>query len=47
MLVITMNINFFDIYTTEYEAWFVENESLFQSEIRALQKVIPFQKKRS
>jgi ubiquinone/menaquinone biosynthesis C-methylase UbiE len=40
-----MNENPFDSFTDEYEAWFRENENLFQSELLALMQVIPFGKK--
>lgn len=35
----------FDIYTDEYENWFIENELIFQSELLALKQVVPLNKK--
>ena len=40
-----MNKNPFDIYTDEYENWFIENELIFQSELIALKQVVPNNKK--
>ena len=40
-----MTKNPFDIYTDEYENWFIENELLFQSELLALKQVVPTNKK--
>ena len=40
-----MKFNPFDTHTKEYEAWFVENKILFQSELLALKQVIPVNKK--
>ena len=40
-----MNKNPFDIYTDEYENWFIENELIFQSELLALKRVVPNNKK--
>ena len=40
-----MNNNPFEAFTNEYENWFKENSILFQSELLALKKVIPFGKK--
>ena len=36
-----MKQNIFDTLAEEYEAWFVENKTLFQSELLALKKVVP------
>ena len=30
----------FDGYAAQYDAWFMENENLFQSELRLFQKVL-------
>jgi hypothetical protein len=35
----------FDTLASEYEAWFVENKILFQSELLALKQVVPVDKK--
>ncbi len=40
-----MKTNLFDNLVSEYEAWFEENKTLFQSELLALQQVIPVNKK--
>ncbi|MDD3876157.1 MAG: class I SAM-dependent methyltransferase [Bacteroidales bacterium] len=40
-----MDKNPFDNYTNDYENWFKENYSLFQSELLALKQVIPVEKK--
>ena len=40
-----MKNNPFDIHTTEYEDWFKENSTIFQSELLALKQVIPTDKK--
>jgi len=40
-----MNKNPFDTLASEYEAWFVENKVLFQSEVLALKHVVPVGKK--
>ncbi|MBN2524206.1 MAG: class I SAM-dependent methyltransferase [Bacteroidales bacterium] len=40
-----MENNPFDIYTDEYEDWFKENDSIFQSELLALRQVVPTGKK--
>ncbi len=40
-----MDKNPFDIFTDEYESWFKENDNLFQSELLALQEVVPVGKK--
>jgi ubiquinone/menaquinone biosynthesis C-methylase UbiE len=40
-----MKQNPFDTLTSEYEAWFVENKVLFQSELLALKQVVPADKK--
>ncbi len=40
-----MKNNTFDIYTAEYENWFKENNNLFQSELLALKRVVPTDKK--
>lgn len=40
-----MNHNPFDLFTEDYENWFIENDKLFQSELLALKKVIPVGKK--
>jgi len=40
-----MKKNPFDNLTSEYEAWFVENKTLFQSELLALRQVVPVDKK--
>lgn len=37
--------NPFDLFTEEYEAWFVQNKALFQSELLALKQVVPVDKK--
>ena len=37
--------NPFDLLAKEYEAWFVENKILFQSELLALKKLVPTSKK--
>ena len=37
--------NPFNILASEYEAWFVENKILFQSELLALKQVVPVDKK--
>ncbi len=37
--------NPFDIYTEEYEKWFEENKTTFQSEILAIRQVMPVGKK--
>ncbi len=39
-----MKINPFDIYTVEYENWFRTNNNIFESELLALQKVVPIDK---
>jgi len=39
-----MKQNPFDTLTSEYEAWFVENKVLFQSELLALKQVVPVDK---
>jgi ubiquinone/menaquinone biosynthesis C-methylase UbiE len=39
-----MNYNPFDTLADEYEAWFVENKILFQSELLALKQVVPVDK---
>ncbi|MFW5886848.1 MAG: class I SAM-dependent methyltransferase [Bacteroidota bacterium] len=39
-----MEYNPFDSLAEEYEAWFVENKTLFQSELLALKQVIPVDK---
>ena len=36
-----MKYNPFDLYTSEYEAWFKENQSTFQSEVLAIQQLLP------
>jgi ubiquinone/menaquinone biosynthesis C-methylase UbiE len=36
-----MKQNPFDALASEYEAWFVENKALFQSELLALKRVVP------
>ena len=36
-----MKKNPFDIYTEDYENWFIENELIFQSELLALKQVVP------
>lgn len=40
-----MGNNPFDIYTAEYENWFKENNNFFQSELLALKRVVPNEKK--
>lgn len=40
-----INENPFEIHASEYEAWFVENKVLFQSELMALKQVVPMDKK--
>ncbi|MBN2164719.1 MAG: class I SAM-dependent methyltransferase [Marinilabiliaceae bacterium] len=40
-----MKQNTFDSLVTDYEAWFIKNKVLFQTELLALKKVIPNQKK--
>lgn len=40
-----MKQNPFDNLTSEYEAWFVKNKTLFQSELLALRQVVPVDKK--
>jgi ubiquinone/menaquinone biosynthesis C-methylase UbiE len=40
-----MNKNPFDNLASEYEAWFIENKVLFQSELLALKQVVPVDKK--
>ncbi|MGC9354199.1 MAG: class I SAM-dependent methyltransferase [Mariniphaga sp.] len=40
-----MEQNPFDTLAPEYEAWFVENKVLFQSELFALKQVVPVDKK--
>lgn len=40
-----MDYNPFDIFSSEYEEWFIENENLFQSELLALKRVVPVGKK--
>ena len=40
-----MSKNPFDTLASEYEAWFVENKVLFQSELLALKQVVPVDKK--
>lgn len=40
-----MKQNPFDILAAEYEAWFIENKVLFQSELLALKRVVPIDKK--
>ncbi len=40
-----MKLNLFDTLASEYEAWFVQNKALFQSELLALQQVVPADKK--
>lgn len=40
-----MHDNPFDLFTEEYESWFVENKTLFQSELLALRQVVPVGKK--
>jgi ubiquinone/menaquinone biosynthesis C-methylase UbiE len=37
--------NSFDNLASEYEAWFIENKVLFQSELLALKRVVPVDKK--
>jgi ubiquinone/menaquinone biosynthesis C-methylase UbiE len=37
--------NSFDNLASEYEAWFIENKVLFQSELLALKQVVPVDKK--
>lgn len=37
--------NPFDTLASEYEAWFIENQILFQSELLALKRVVPVDKK--
>lgn len=39
-----MKNNPFDTFTGEYEAWFKENKTIFQSELLALKQVIPINK---
>lgn len=39
-----MKTNPFDSFTDEYEAWFNENETIFQSELLALRQVVPIEK---
>jgi ubiquinone/menaquinone biosynthesis C-methylase UbiE len=39
-----MNFNPFDTLAEEYEAWFIENRILFQSELLALKQVVPVDK---
>jgi ubiquinone/menaquinone biosynthesis C-methylase UbiE len=39
-----MKQNPFDTLTSEYEAWFVENKVLFQSELLALKQAVPVDK---
>lgn len=39
-----MKQNPFDTLASEYEAWFVENKALFQSELLALKRVVPVDK---
>jgi len=40
-----MKTNPFDIFTNEYEDWFKENENIFESELLALKRVVPTNKK--
>ena len=40
-----MKKNPFNTFTDEYEKWFIENETLFKSELLALKRVIPIDKK--
>ncbi len=40
-----MKQNPFNSLASEYEAWFIENKVLFQSELLALKQVIPVNKK--
>jgi hypothetical protein len=40
-----MNKNPFEYLASEYEAWFIENKVLFQSELLALKQVVPVDKK--
>ncbi len=40
-----MEYNPFDTYTSEYEAWFKKNRSVFESELLALKQAIPANKK--
>jgi len=40
-----MKQNPFNTFTDEYENWFVENETLFRSELLALKQVMPTNKK--
>lgn len=37
--------NPFDLFTEEYESWFIENKTLFQSELLALRQAVPVGKK--
>jgi len=39
-----MKQNPFNTFTDEYENWFAENETLFQSELLALKRVVPMDK---
>lgn len=39
-----MKQNPFNTFTTEYENWFIENETLFQSELLALKQAVPINK---
>lgn len=41
-----MKLNPWESLASEYEAWFVENKILFQSELLALRQVVPLDKKR-
>lgn len=36
-----MEDNPFEIFTREYEEWYIENKFLFQSELLALKLVVP------
>lgn len=40
-----MEHNPFDSLVSEYESWFVQNKTLFQSELLALKQVIPIGEK--
>ncbi len=40
-----MENNPFDIYSNEYEAWFKQNQTTYQSELLALKQVVPVGKK--
>jgi ubiquinone/menaquinone biosynthesis C-methylase UbiE len=39
-----MKPNPFNLFTDEYEHWFIENETVFESELRALRRVVPVDK---